>query len=454
MNDHPLSAGRQVAVTVYNSGSALIHDRRPYTLQAGENRLDFTDVAERIDPTSVIFRSQTDPAGTVVLEQNFAYDLVDLQALLARYLDQPIELVTEDGSLYAGALLSGRGQEVILRDERGGLYAVRFDKIRDLRFPSLPGGLLTRPTLRWVLHSDSGGQHILELTYLAEGLRWTADYVLLLSHGKDSLDLNGWVTLDNSSGATYPNAQVRLVAGEINRLEQDDEMPMRVSSMMPRSGAAPKVAQREFFEYQLYEIERRVTVADREQKQVEFVSRAGVRSQLVYIAEIPTYRRREERPPGVTSMPVDIEQVLEFSTGKQSGLDADLPAGRVRVYQRDTDGAALLIGEDSIEHTPNGESVRLALGSPFDLVAEQTQTDFRSLSQTAFEEAWRVTVRNRKDTDEVTVRVMQKLHRYSTWQVLESDLEYDKLDSGTLAFPVRVPAQGERSFSFRVRYSW
>lgn len=456
MNDPHSRDDRQVAVTIYNSGSALVHDRRAFALQAGENRIDFTDVAEQIDPTSVIFRSQTDPAGTVVLEQNFAYDLVDLRALLVRYLDQPIELVTEDGSFYSGALLSGRGEEVILRGENGGLFAVRFDKIRDLRFPSLPGGLLTRPTLRWVLHSETGGQHALELTYLTNGLAWTADYVLLLDQGYTSLDLAGWVTLNNTSGASYPNAQVRLVAGEINRIRPEPELRLSMDAMPRRAAAAaaPKVDQREFFEYQLYEIQRRVTVADHEQKQVEFVSRAGVQSQLIYTAELAPFWRSEGQRVNTGAVPVPIEQVLEFSTGSESGLDSDLPAGRVRVYQRDADGAALLIGEDEIDHTPKGETVQLTLGRPFDLVAECTQTDFRSLSKNTSEESWRVTVRNRKDANEVTVRVVQALYRFSSWQVLECNNEFQKLSSDRLLFPVSVPAQGERTFSFRIRYAW
>jgi hypothetical protein len=454
MNDSQSHDDRQVAVTIYNSGSALVHDRRTFALQTGENHLDFADVAEQIDPTSVIFRSQTDPAGTVVLEQNFAYDLVDLHALLTRYLDQPIELVAEDGAFYSGALLSGRGQEVILRGENGGLFAVRFDKIRDLRFPALPGGLLTRPTLRWVLHSETGGPHALELTYLTDGLAWTADYVVLLEQDYASLDLAGWVTLNNTSGASYPNAQVRLVAGEINRIGPAPEMVMSMSAPPHRAAAAPKVEQREFFEYQLYEIERRVTVADREQKQVEFVSRAGVHSQLIYTAELASFRRSEGQRAFTGARPVRIEQMLEFSTGSESGLDADLPAGRVRVYQRDADGAALLIGEDEIDHTPNGEIVQLTLGSPFDLVAECAQTDFRSLGKDTIEETWRVTVRNRKDAKDVTVRVVQALHRFSSWQVLESDMAYEKLSSDQLLFLVGVPAQGERSFSFRIRYAW
>ncbi len=453
---HEVTGGerRHVAITIYNEGTSLVQDRRLFALEKGANHLSFTDVAEQIDATSVQFISRTDPAGTGVLEQNYAYDLVNLFALLRRYIDQNVEIITEDGTLYSGILLSGR-DEIILRADNGQIVVIARDKVRDLRFPDLPGGLITRPTLRWLLESEAGGDQELELTYLTGGLNWTADYVVLLSGGKNALDLNGWVTLDNHSGAAYEQAQVKLVAGDVHRIKP--EIAYLAMEALPRAAAAaPKqVEQREFFEYQLYEIGRPVTVADNEQKQVEFVRGAGVKGKLIYTAEASRYfNPPRENPAYVTGEPLEISQYLEFSTGRDGGLEADLPEGRVRVYQRDTDEAALLIGEDRIKHTPKGETVRLKLGSPFDLVGDRTQTDYRVISRNTVEEAWKIKLTNRKDTETVEIRVVQKLYRFNEWKVMQSSQPYEKLDASTLLYTITVPPQDIAVVEYRMRYSW
>jgi len=451
---HTVTGGsrQHVALTIYNVGSGLVQDRRRFTFEAGENALDFTDVAERIDSTSVNFTSRTDPTGTRVLEQNFAYDLVDTGALLRKYVDQNIEIITEDGALYSGTLLSGRGAEVILRAGDGQIVVVRLDKIRDLRFPSLPGGLLTRPTLRWLLEAPEAGEQEIELNYLTNGLTWTADYVVLLAADNATLDLNGWVTLNNTSGARYENAQVKLVAGDIERLPEP-RMDKNIMPQMLRAAAAPAVEQRNFSEYKLYEIARPVTVADNEQKQVQFVSGAHIAAQLIYIVTFSRYVD-STGPEHEPAQRHKVNQRIEFRSLAGSGLDADLPAGRVRVYQRDTDDAALLIGEDQIDHTPKGEKVSLKLGSSFDLVAERTRLDFRTVAKNTFEETHRVEIRNRKADQAVDIRVIERLYHFTDWRVLSSTVEYQKVSADRLEFVVKVPAKGSVSFDYRVRTSW
>jgi len=279
--------------------------------------------------------------------------------------------------------------------------------------------------------------------------------VVLLSGGKDALDLNGWITVNNTSGAAYEQAQVKLVAGDVHRIEADMVMFDASPKMLRAAAPAPAVEQREFFEYQLYEIKRPVTVADNEQKQVEFARGAGVKGRLIYTAEASRYfNLPKETPAYVAGEPLQISQYLEFSTGRDGGLDADLPQGRVRVYQRDTDDAALLIGEDRIKHTPKGETVRLKLGSPFDLVGERTQTDYRVVSKSTVEEAWKLKITNRKDTDTVEVRIVQKLYRFNEWKVMQSSQPYEKLDANTLLYTITVPPQDIAVVEYRMRYSW
>jgi hypothetical protein len=449
-----------VSLTIYNQGTALVQDRRTFTLNEGENSLDFTDVAASIDATSVSFKSITDPLGTTVLEQNYVFDLVGSGALLERYLDEQIQIVADDGTIFTGQLLSGRNAEIILRAEDGQVIVIGLDSVRDIRFPALPDGLITRPTLRWLLQSAQSGEQQVELTYLTGGMSWTADYTVLLADGNASLDLNGWVTLSNTSGASFENAQVKLVAGDVNRLPEP-EMFAREEGMLAMDSVAaapPAVAQREFFEYQLYEINRRVTVADNETKQVEFVTGANIPGNTFFVYEPSTkfygYGYPLTDQYYGQSIITDVQNWLEFSTGEEEGLGADLPAGRVRVYQEDTDGAALLIGENQIDHTPMGEDVRIYLGNAFDLVGERTQTNFQLINSNVLEETYEIKLRNRKDDETVQIRVPEHLFRWSNWEILNASDEFTKLDSSTIEFRVDVAPGEEKIITYTVRYTW
>jgi hypothetical protein len=453
-------ASEGVSLTIYNQGTALVQDRRTFNLQAGMNTLDFTDVAASIDATSVSFTSLTDPAGTIVLEQNYVYDLVGSGALLERYLDETLEVIADDGTTFTGQLLSGRNNEIILRQSDGQVVVVGLDSVRDLRFPALPDGLITRPTLRWLLQSAAAGDQQVELTYLAGGMTWAADYNILLATDNQSLDLDGWVTLSNTSGASYHDAQVKLVAGDVNRLPEPAALGFAEEqrAVAMDAAAAPPVEQREFFEYQLYEIQRPVTVADNETKQVEFVTASGVPGHtfFVYDSSYPFYGYYSpimDQYYGQTGV-TDVQNWLEFTTGEENGVGADLPAGRIRVYQEDTDGSALLIGENSIDHTPMGEDVQLYLGNAFDLVGERIQTNFQLIASNVLEETDEIHLRNRKDDQAVEIRVPEHLFRWSNWEIISESHEHAQLDSATIEYRVTVEPGGEQIITYTVRYSW
>lgn len=450
-----------VALTVYNQGTALVQDRRTIELQEGLNIVNFTDVAALIDPTSVNFSSVTDPEGTYVIEQNYVYDLVNSVALLERYLDERIEVTTMfDGTTYAGTLLSGRNGDIILRTDEGEVIVLNISVARDIRFPELPEGLITRPTLRWVVRSSQSGPQQVEITYLTSGISWTADYTVLLATDNRSLDINGWITLTNTSGTRYENAQLKLVAGDVNRIQPEAEARAfyEADVAVPSSAPTPPVEQREFFEYQLYEVSRPVTIGDNETKQVEFVTGADVPANtfFVYDASFPFYGYYgpiTDQYYGQTGI-TDVQNFLEFSTGEEDGLGADLPAGRVRVYQEDVDGAALLIGENYIDHTPEGETVQFYLGNAFDLVGERIQRDFQLISRSVLRETYEIHLRNRKDDDTVEIRVPEYLFRWSNWEILNASHDYTQLDSATIEFRVQVPPGGEVVIIYTVQYSW
>jgi len=451
-----------VAVTVYNEGTALIRDQRTLTLDEGLNTVNFTDVASTIDRTSVTFNSLSNPDGTFVLEQNYIYDLVNSDALLTRYLDETINVTAADGTLYTGQLLSGRNGEAILRTDSGEVVVVNLNDARDIRFPALPDGLITRPTLQWLLSSSEAGEQQIELTYLAGGMNWSADYNVLLGTDETSLDINGWVTLNNNSGRAFDNAQLKLVAGELNRIQPDAPVARTQALEMEVAEdafAGAPVEQRELFEYQLYEIGRPVTVGNNETKQIEFVTGSSVQATTFFVFDAsPQF--------GVYSSPIDypegygtytegvVQTYLEFNTGAESGLDADLPAGRIRVYQEDTDGAGLLIGENSIDHTPNGEDVRIFLGNAFDLVGERTQTNFEFVSNNVIQETFEIRLRNRKDNETVEIRIPERLYRWSDWEIVESSVPFVQENSSTVEFRVDVEPDVEQVITYTVQYTF
>lgn len=452
-----------VALTVYNQGTALVRDRRSFNLNAGLNTINFTDVASSIDATSVSFLSLTDPRGTYVLEQNYVYDLVDVYALTRRFIDQVITVTASDGTVYRGTLLSAT-DNIILQTDNGQVVVLRVNNLRDIQFPALPDGLITRPTLRWLVNSATTGEQQIELTYLTGGISWMADYNILLATDNSKLDLNGWVTLSNTSGTTYRDAKVKLIAGDVNRLPTYQEFAYMDTAMEMRAvPATPQVQQREFYEYQLYEIGRPVTVGNNETKQVEFVTSTNVPANTYYVYDASDpwygyYAPITDTYYGFTGI-TDVKNYLEFSTGDENGVGADLPAGRIRVYQEDVDGAALLIGENRIDHTPKGEKVNIYLGNAFDLVGERIQTDFRLISDKVMQETYRINLRNRKDSGSVEIRVPERLFRWSNWQILSATVngqtaEFTRLDAATIEFRVQVPAGGEVVLTYTVQYSW
>jgi len=452
------AAGGGLALTVYNQGTALVRDRRQFDLRPGVNEIRFTDVAASIDPTSVLFTSLTDPGGTSVLEQNFEFDLVGAAALLEKYIDQPIRVVTQDGTLYTGTLLSGRG-DIILQDEDGKITVVGADDVQEFSFPALPDGLMSKPTLVWRLLAAKDGRQDVEITYLTGGVSWQADYVVRLAADDQAVDLDGWVTVNNTSGATFRDALLKLVAGDLQRLLQARAADYGAMEVAP-TATAQQVEQREFFEYHLYQVPRPVTVRDNETKQIEFVRAAGVPAEKFFVYDgLPCqsyawYCSASGSPQtdpsyGVVSNP-KVMVMVDFDT---DDVDADLPAGRVRVYQQDTDGASLLIGEDTIDHTPKGETVRLYVGDAFDIVGERIQTDFSLPSDRSVEESYRIVLRNHKD-EPVEVRVVEHLFRWSNWRILRASDDFEKMDSSNIEFRVGVPSAGETEITYTVLYIW
>jgi hypothetical protein len=447
-----------VELAVYNQDLALVKDRRGLDLEQGMNEVRFSDVASRIDPTSVHFRSLTDPAGTVVLEQNYEYDVVGSAKLLQKYVDQEIRLVTDDGDEYTGTLLSG-ASDVILQDADGQVTVVKLDQIQEFTFPALPEGLITKPTLVWQVESVLGDTQDVEVTYLTNGINWNSNYIVVLADDDAAIDLDGWVTLDNRSGAGYENAKLKLIAGDIHRAPTADYVVEKEVLYAAEARAEPAVEERGFFEYHLYEVQRPVTVKDQQTKQIEFVTGSDVPATKFFVYDgsqlgfLGRYQPVQDPSYGTISNE-KVMVMLEFENGEEQGLGVPLPRGTVRVFKKDVDGSTLLVGEDSIDHTPKDENVRLYVGDAFDIVGERVQTDFRvEYDEDWMEESFEIKVRNHKDED-IEVRVVEHMFRWVEWELLEQSHEHDKLDSKTIEFRVPVEANGQTTITYTVRYEW
>ncbi|MDY7039995.1 MAG: DUF4139 domain-containing protein [Chloroflexota bacterium] len=446
-----------VELTVYNQNVALVKDRRTMELKLGTNEVRFSDVAALIDATSVHFLSLTDPGGTAVLEQNYEYDIVGSSKLLRKYVDQEIGLVTEDGTTYTGTLLSG-ADDIILQGDDGQVTVVKLDSVREFSFPALPEGLITRPTLVWLLRAAEAGAHDVEVTYMTSGVNWRANYIIVLADDDKSLDLTGWVTLDNRSGASYEDAKLKLVAGDIHRAAEPGRVAVaeEYGAVMPTP--APQVAERAFFEYHLYEVQRPVTVKDNQTKQIEFATASGVPAEKFFVYDGAQmgyygYYSPVTEPSYGTATNTKVMVMLEFENGEDQGLGIPLPKGTVRVYKRDVDGAELLVGEDSIDHTPKDETVRLYVGDAFDIVGERIQTDFKKLGERSLEESFEITLRNHKN-EAVEVRVVEHMYRWSEWEIVEESAEHTKTDAQTIEYRLQIPANGEETVTYTIRYRW
>jgi hypothetical protein len=447
-------------------GYALVRDDREIKLAQGRSQVPFTDVAALIDPTTVTFASLTDPA-TRVLEQNFQFDLVSTQKLLLKFIDRQITVDKSSGNSVTpitGTLLSAI-DGIVLRGTDGSIYSL--PAYTSVRFPDLPGGLNTRPTLVWDIQSPAGGSHKTRVTYQTGGITWWADYNLIFNEGADAnsglLDLSAWVSIINQSGATYQDAKLKLIAGDVHRAAPVLDRAMR-TKVMEMAVAAPQGAngfeQKDFFEFHLYTLGRTTTLPNNSTKQIELFDQAKqipAKKVLLYYGAVQPYYYPSpytDRNMGV-EMNKKVDVYLEFKNDKQFGLGVPLPAGRLRVSQLDkADGSLEFIGEDTIDHTPKDEQVRVKLGSAFDVVGERRQVSY-SVDTTAkwMEEEIEVKLRNHK-SQPVDVIVKENLYRWSNWKILTQTHKYDKEDARTISFPVKVAKDGETVVRYRVRYTW
>ncbi len=444
-------------------GYALVRQDRDVQVASGRSSLRFTDVAGLIDPTTVTFSVPANP-GVRVIEQNFQFDLVSTPKLLLRYLDRPITVERNLGnqtSTLTGTLLSA-ADGLVLRASDGSVYAL--NNYSELKFSELPGGLITQPTLVWELDSPVSGNQRARVTYQTGGITWWADYNAVYNEGKGpgggALDLSAWVSIINQSGTTYKDAHLKLVAGDVNRVQPTPRRlgyaPMAKAAMAEDSAG---FVEKPFDEFHLYTLGRTTTLPNNSTKQLELFQAARqvpARRLLIYdaLGDQSFAEPYTERDPGFAGN-TKVATYLEFRNDAASGLGIPLPAGRVRVSRMDSaDGSAEFIGEDAIDHTPKDSTVKLKLGNAFDVTGERRQADFKIDTRARWvEEEIEITLHNHK-AQPVDVQVREPMYRWSNWQLLTHSPEYRKDSAQLIHFDVTVPKDGTATVRYRVRYSW
>ena len=441
---------QEVAVTIYNENLALVKDTRKLRLDRGDMALAWRDVSARIRPETALLRNLTQPKNLTLIEQNFDFDLLTPQKLLEKYVGNKVVVIKTNPATGVETR-----EEATVLATNGGVVLKYADRIETgvpgrIAYSSVPANLRDRPTLVIQLQSARAGEDTLELSYLTGGLSWKADYVAELSAKDDRLDLNGWVTLTNQSGASYNNARLQLVAGDVNRVQDElrQTMPAVVGRMQAKAEA--NMSQESLFEYHLYSLNRPTTIAENQTKQVALLSAAGVPVTKEFLLRGADYYYRSSY--GDIGQKMKVGVFVEFAN-KGDNLGIPLPKGVVRVYKKDSAGTAQFVGEDRIDHTPKNETVRLKLGEAFDVTADKKQTSFEKIGGSGkynyiYDAAFEIVLKNAKE-EAVTVKVMEPIP--GDWQMQSESAPHTKEASNTAVWKVTVPANGKTTLAYKVR---
>ncbi|HPI20049.1 MAG TPA: DUF4139 domain-containing protein [Candidatus Kapabacteria bacterium] len=429
---------KSLNVTIYHDDLGVIRDLRTLDLKKGASEVKITDVANQIDMTSVHIKLD----GSVI-EQNFQYDLVSFLKVLQKYIDKEIDLIGENNCI-SGTLLSATANQIVIRKKDGGLLMLPKIDSYQISVGSLPEGLITKPTLVWQLVSNKDGKQDVEISYQTGGMSWSAEYVAVLDEKDTKIDLNSWVSLTNNSGTSYPDANLKLVAGEVNRIHDLRNIAREgIQSLKGLAAGAydsePQFAEREFFDYHIYDLQRQTTLANNETKQISLFEASDIKIKKKY---------RYISNGSVTNGKADV--IIEFENKKDNNLGMPLPAGKVRVYKKDAKSLEF-VGEDMIDHTPKDEKLKIKMGQAFDIVIEESEIESRRVVNNTWDKTYKVTLKNRKNED-INIEVQRSIMGGA--EILESSIEYKKKDSRNILFNVPIKAGQEVEFTYSVRVGY
>jgi hypothetical protein len=438
---------QEIAVTIYNSNIGLVKDIRAIHLRPGVLELKFMDVAAEIDPTTVHMKSLVEGSSLNVLEQNYEYDLLSPQKLLEKFVGQTVQLATFNPETKKEEIVDA----ILLSTQGGNIFQIG-DKISighpgRILLSRIPENLIAQPTLVWLLENKLSRPQKVEASYLTSGINWKADYVTVLNQSDTFTDLTGWVTIDNKSGATYQNALLKLVAGDIHRVHPE-LLEERLAAKTRAQEVSPQFKEEAFFEYHLYTLDRRTTIKDNQTKQMTLLDASKVPIKKLFIfSGVPQYyySRYDQRAKQKVGV------FLELVNAKKDNLGMPLPKGIVRVYKEDRDGSLQFVGEDQIDHTPKDEKFKLKIGEAFDVIGERVQTEYKRLADNLFEIAFEVSLRNHKNED---IRVFVEESIPGDWEMLSNTHPFEKVSARLIRFDVPVAKDKEVKVKYRVRFRY
>ncbi len=449
----------ELSLTIYNEDFALVRERFDLTLESGEQTVDFTGMTRTLEPASVVLRARGQETPFRIIEQSYRADPITEASALAYFEGETIRFELSHHGQGAPQYVDGR----IIRAGEGRSEGPVIEVNGELRFglpgkplfPSFGDDSILTPTLTWKIHSEVAEALPVELSYLTGELSWKADYNFVSTGDGDAVELIGWVTATNRSGRVYEDAQLKLLAGSVNRVSSREAMAYS-SMVMARDSAAPPVSGEAFDAFHLYTIAEPTTLRDQETKQVEFLRASGVQAPRIYRAVSQHHRRANatDGSIGAATQSLPVQTLVTFENSEANQLGTALPAGVARFYREGRDGDLEFVGENRINHTPRDETVTLQLGEAFDLVAERRQTHFRHDSQrNRITETIEITLRNQSD-ENVTIEVIEHLFRFAGWEIRSSSASFEEVDSRTIRFPTEVASRGEATLSYTVEYNW
>ena len=460
----------QPALTIYNQNFAVVRDTVPLDLQAGVNTVRYANATAQVEPDSVILRDPTGQHSLQILEQNYRNDPVSQELLLSLFEGKTIDfenLRMKDntqtreivpGKIIRSGYVPGGHSEQPIIEVNGKL---QFSLPGEPRFPDLGDDTVLKPAFNWMLQSDKPGKFDAEVGYVTGGFDWSASYNLVSPEKGDFVDLVGWITMNNKSGKTFENAKIKLMAGDVNKIQPQNRPIFAFTAALgiEKSAAAPPVTEKAFDEFHLYSIARPTTLHDRETKQVEFVHTEKMFAPTIYVYDGSSDYRfygglNTQQGYGESGNKKVLVQ-REFVNAETNQLGIALPAGKLRFYRRDADGQLQFVGENTIDHTPRNETIRVTTGNSFDLVGERKQTNFRvDTGDKWIDESFEIKLRNRKKDAPVEIRVVEHLYRWSSWDITAKSDNFVKKDSQTIEFRIPVKPDEERTVTYTVHYSW
>jgi hypothetical protein len=504
----PQPSAPSTALTIYNQDFAVARTQVDLDLHQGLNEVTTNQVTTQLEPDSVVLR---DPLAAPsakrtfhIVEQNYDAGVVTQEWLLRKYEGKTIDFQVSNGGFVDGRFVPGptvQGKIVRAPQQEGQFnqYNQYNQRIQNQPlievdgklqfqipgtplFPASTDGLLMKPTLRWQIDSEKAQKLSAELAYITGGLSWEATYNVVAPNAGDAAgkvaaadasadekaDLIGWVTIHNQSGTDFPQARIKLMAGDVAKIKPRNIGPTAGVVYQAIDGAAlypgPQVTQKAFDDFHLYDLNRTVSLRDGEIKQVQFLEASGVALSRSYLYDGAAENRQpianyggnliQQQNYGLSSDNTKVQILGEFKNTQSNHLGIPLPAGRIRLYRRDADGQMEFVGESIINHTPTEDTVKINTGSAFDVKGSRRQTDFSTdQGRRLLEETFEIKLTNQKP-EPINVSVLEHLYRGDNWEIMHQSAEYTKLDSHTIQFPIQVPAKGEATLTYSVHYSW